>query len=173
MTDYYQNTRAFERIKKELPNIFDYERVSVNAMELPAHLHGKFRTMFGAFHHFRPDDARKILQHAVDTDSPIAIFEPLGKNPPSIVSMSLVLLNVLLFTPFIRPLRWEVLPFIYLVPIVPLFILWDGVASILRTYSIGEMKELVDSLVGAQHFQWEIGRTPGPMPVQYLFGYRK
>ena len=173
MTDYYQNPRAFYRIKSELPDIFEYEKVAVNAMDLPVHLQGKFRTMFAAFHHFRPHDARRILRNAMDSNSPIAIFEPLGKNPPSIFSMFFVILNVLIFTPFIRPVRWSVLPFIYLLPIVPLYILWDGVASILRTYSVKELWELVDSLDGNEDYHWEIGKTPGPMPVHYLLGYKK
>lgn len=98
LTDYYPNAKAFERTLLEDSDVFRFESQSVNAMDLPAHLQNKFRTLFGAFHHFRPDDARGILQNAVDTNSPIAIFEPVGKNVMSCVSMLFVILNVLLFT---------------------------------------------------------------------------
>jgi len=173
LTDYYPNIRAFERTRAELKNVFNFEKQPVNVMEMPPHLQGKFTTLFGAFHHFRPDDARKILQNAVDTQSPIAIFEPVGRNAISWFSMLFVMLNVLLFTPFIRPLRWKVLPFIYLLPLVPLYVLWDGIASILRTYSEKEMKELVASLRHSDAFEWEIGKTAGALPVQYLLGIKK
>lgn len=67
LTDYYPNIRAFERTQAELKDVFEFEKQPVNAMEMPRHLHGQFITLFGAFHHFKPDNARKILQNAVDT----------------------------------------------------------------------------------------------------------
>jgi len=174
LTDYYPNTKAFERTLSEDPDVFRFESQSVNAMDLPAHLQNKFRTLFGAFHHFRPDDARRILQNAVDTNSPIAIFEPVGKNVMSYISMLFVILNVLLFTPFIRPVRWQVLPFIYLIPIIPLYIMWDGVASILRTYSKEELQTLVSQLNNSHTFEWGISKVQqGPMPIYYLLGIPK
>jgi hypothetical protein len=174
LSDYYPNVKAFERTKATDPAIFLYEKDSTNAMDLPKHLHGMFRTMFASFHHFRPSDAQKILQNAVDTQSPIAIFEPVGRNVMSFVSMLFVILNVLLFTPFIRPIRWSVLPFIYLLPIVPLYIMWDGIASIFRIYSENELKELVSKLNNANSFHWEIDKIKnGPMPVYYLLGIPK
>lgn len=173
MTDYYPNIKAFERTQQEVSQVFTFEAGPVNAMELPAHLHGKFRTMFGAFHHFRPADARKILQNAVNTASPIAIFEPVARNAPSLISMLFVILNVLIFTPFIRPVIWSTLPFIYLLPLIPLYILWDGVVSIFRTYSMKELREMVSSLHNTDSFTWEIGKTSGPVPVHYLLGTKK
>lgn len=173
LTDFYPNIKAFERTQQEAPTVFDYESISINAMRLPDHLQGKFRTLFGAFHHFRPNDARAILQDAVDSGSPIAIFEPVGRNFGSWFSMLFVPLNVLLLTPFIRPFRWQVLPFIYLLPVIPLYILWDGVASILRTYSEKELEEMVASLQHKERFEWEIGKTNGTIPVYYLLGNKK
>lgn len=173
LTDYFPNLKAFERTQKEVPGVFQYEKDSVNAMDIPPQFHGKFRTMFGSFHHFRPADARKILQNVIDTNSSIGVFEPVGRNAPSVFSMLFVILNVLLFTPFIRPVRWSVLPFIYLLPVIPLYILWDGIASILRTYSQPELRELVASLRGTENYVWKIGKSEGPMPIHYLVGYRK
>ncbi|AEE48667.1 hypothetical protein Halhy_0760 [Haliscomenobacter hydrossis DSM 1100] len=173
LTDYYPNLQAFENTQRELPGIFEFETVAVNALSPPEHLQGKFKTIFGAFHHFRPNEARAILQNAVDTHSPIAIFEPVGRNFGSWSSMIFVPIFVLVFTPFIRPIRWQVLPFIYLLPIIPLYILWDGVASILRTYSEKEVHALVAAVEKSDTYAWEIGKTPGPMPIFYLLGYKK
>jgi hypothetical protein len=174
LTDYYPNLKAFERTKAEWGNRFRFEHESINAMDMPSHLHGKFRTLFGSFHHFRPADAKKILQNAVNSKSPIAIFEPVGRNVMSFVSMLFVILNVLLLTPFIRPVRWEVLSFIYLLPLIPLFIMWDGVASIFRTYSTAELNELISSLDNTTSFDWELGeKKSGPMHIYYLLGTLK
>lgn len=173
LTDFYPNQKSFERTKAEIPEVFEYEVTSVDAMNLPPHLHRKFRTMFASFHHFRPNDARKILQNAVDSGSNIAIFEPVGKSVSSWLSMLFVPLNVLILAPFIRPVRWLVLPFIYLIPIIPLYIWWDGIASILRTYSAKELQSLVDSLKNGENYDWEIGQTKGSMPIYYLVGNKK
>jgi hypothetical protein len=97
-----------------------------------------------------------------------------GRNVMSFVSMLFVILNVLLLTPFIRPVRWEVLSFIYLLPLIPLFIMWDGVASIFRTYSTAELNELISSLDNTTSFDWELGeKKSGPMHIYYLLGTLK
>jgi hypothetical protein len=173
LTDYYPNIKAFEKLTTEIPDTFFYEKSSVDAAQPPKHLQGKLQTIFGAFHHFRPQKAKQILQNAVDTNSTIAIFEPVGRNFGSWFSMLFVPLNVLIFTLFIRPVRWNVLPFIYLFPFIPLFILWDGIASILRTYSERELQELVNSIKNKDTYEWEIGKTSGQMPIHYLLGYKK
>ncbi len=86
-----------------------------------------------------------------------------------------VLLNpffVLLVTPFIRPFRLSRLFWTYLIPIVPLYVLWDGAVSWLRTYSPQELQELVDGL-DFNDYVWEIGREAAfPRPsITYLIGY--
>ena len=173
LTDLYPNLAAFERLKTQCPSI-DYEVDSVSALAvMPKYAQG-VRTIFGAFHHFKPDQAKNILQDAVDAKVPIGIFEPVARNVPSWLSMVFVPLNVLLFTPFIRPIRWSVLPFIYILPIIPLYILWDGVISILRTYSIEECQSLIQSVKGSEHYNWEVGFTQSkPAPVFFLTGIPK
>lgn len=173
LTDYYPNIAAFEKLQNEYPDTFEFEKSSVNATQTPANFDGSLKTIFGAFHHFRPKDAKAILQNAVDSNSAIAVFEPVGRNFVSWFSMLFVPLNVLLLTFVMRPVRWSVLPFIYLLPIVPLYILWDGIASILRTYSEKELKALVDSLEKSETYHWEIGKTAGPTSIYYLIGYKK
>jgi hypothetical protein len=173
LTDFYPNIKAFERLSTEVPDTFSYEKTSIDASNPPKHLQESLQTIFGAFHHFRPEKAKQILQNAVNTNTTIAIFEPVGRNFGSWFSMLFVPLNVLIFTLFIRPVRWNVLPFIYLIPIIPLYILWDGIASILRTYSENELREMVNSLENTNDYEWEIGKTSGQMPINYLVGYKK
>lgn len=171
LSDYFPNTEAFERTLKTLPGAFTTEQRSVDARQLPQEYAGCLRTMFGAFHHFKEEDARKILQNAIDSQSPIAIFEPVGRNAGSFISMLFAIPNVWLLTPFIRPFRPLLLPFIYLIPLIPLFILWDGIVSILRTYSEPELKRMTESLKNTENFVWQIGKIKnGPSYVYYLNG---
>ncbi|WP_299437755.1 hypothetical protein [uncultured Aquimarina sp.] len=83
-------------------------------------------------------------------------------------------ISVLLVTPFIRPFKIKRIIFTYLIPIVPLFVLWDGVVSSLRTYSVKEMNGLVENLNGTENYDWEIDKVKsGPGVVLYLLGTKK
>jgi hypothetical protein len=74
------------------------------------------------------------------------------------------------FTPLIRPRRWWILALTYLVPILPLLILWDGVVSSLRTYAPADLERLTTGL-GSDGYRWSSGvhRVQG-MVITYLIG---
>jgi hypothetical protein len=172
LTDFYPNIAAFEYTKNQSDN-FDYVKTSVDAREVPQELKG-LRTQFLSLHHFKPEDAKKILQNAVDSKSSIAIFEGQERSIASLLAMFFSPLSVLFTTPFIRPFKLGRLIFTYLIPIVPLFVWWDGIVSSLRTYSVKEMNELVKNLNNSQSFKWEIGRLKsGPGVILYLLGTKK
>lgn len=172
LTDFYPNIAAFRRTAAH-SRMFTYYEKPVNAMAVPSELVG-LRTQFLSLHHFRPADAVKILQNAVDAGSPIALFESQERNVKSILSMLFSPVSVLLVTPFIRPFRIGRIVFTYLIPIVPLCILWDGVVSALRTYSTKEMHALVAQVNGHENYEWKIGKQKsGPGTVPYLIGYPK
>ncbi|GAA3640223.1 hypothetical protein [Flavivirga jejuensis] len=172
LTDYYPNIPAFKYTKTQADN-FEFLEKSIDARKVPKELKG-LRTQFLSLHHFKPNDARQILQNAVDSSNPIGIFEAQERSIPSILAMLFSPLSVLFTTPFIRPFKIGRFIFTYLIPIVPLFVLWDGVVSSLRTYSVKEMNELVKSLNGHESFNWEIGKIKsGPGVVLYLLGTKK
>lgn len=172
LTDYYPNIDAFKYTKSKASN-FDYVEQSVNAMDVPANLKG-LRTQFLSLHHFRPEQAKAILQNAVDSGNPIAIFEAQERSVASILAMIFSPLSVIFTTPFIHPFKIGRIIFTYLIPVVPLFIMWDGIVSSLRTYSVVEMEELVSQLNNKDEFEWEIGRVKtGPGVVLYLLGMKK
>lgn len=172
LTDFYPNITAFEHTVSQ-SKVFTYHPTSVNAMAVPPELKG-LRTQFLSLHHFRPNDAVKILQNAVDSGNPIALFEAQERDLKSIVSMIFSPVYVIFATPFIRPFKIGRIVFTYFIPLVPLFILWDGIVSALRTYSVKEMEALVNQVIGHETYEWEIGRQKsGPASVPYLIGYKK
>ncbi len=172
LTDYFPNIPAFEYTAKQAAN-FEYVSESVDARNVPVHLKG-LRTQFLSLHHFKPDDARLILQNAVDSNQPIAIFEAQERSLPSLLAMFFSPLTLILVTPFIRPFKIGRIIFTYLIPVVPLFVWWDGIVSSLRTYSIEEMSELVKSVRNHESYSWDIGKIKsGPGIVLYLMGAKK
>jgi hypothetical protein len=145
------------------------EREPVRADAVPRTTRG-FRTMFSAFHHFAPDDARRVLADAAAGGSGIAIFEATRRDAKTILITLLTPLIVLLATPFIRPFRWSRLFWTYVLPAIPLVVLFDGVVSCLRTYTTDELRALAAG-VGGDQYAWEAGEVgDGPIPVTYLVG---
>ncbi len=172
LTDYYPNISAFNFTKKKAGNI-EFVEKPMDARKVPRELKG-LRTLFLSFHHFKPTDAQQILQNLIDTHSAIAIFEAQERSLASIIAMLFSPLTVLLTTPFIRPFKMGRILFTYLIPIVPLFVLWDGVVSALRTYSLKEMNGMVDSLKGKDNYDWEINKVKSePSVLLYLLGTKK
>lgn len=172
MTDLYPNIEAFEYTKRQ-SKVFSFRKDSIDARQVPDDLKG-IRTQFLSLHHFRPKEAAKILQNAIDSKSNIAIFEGQERSVSSILAMIFSPITVLLVTPFIKPFSFGRVLFTYLIPLVPIFVLWDGVVSSLRTYSVQEMENLVAELKDADVFDWNIGRVAsGPGVNLYITGRLK
>jgi hypothetical protein len=172
LTDKFPNLTAFEKLGAASGDRITFHPGPVDATEVPCELKG-FRTMFTSFHHFRPEDARAVLQNAVDAGQGIAIFEVTKRAPSRIALMMAWALAPILLTPLIRPFRWSRLLWTYLIPIIPCVLLWDGVVSCLRTYRPGELREIIGKLTGAE-YEWEIGERPGArgrVAISYLIGY--
>lgn len=172
LTDIYPNIPAFKLTKKKADN-FEFIEKPIDARNVPTELKG-LRTQFLSLHHFKPTDAKQILQSAINSKNSIAIFEAQERSLPSIIAMIFSPLSVLLTTPFIRPFKIGRIIFTYLIPIVPLFVMWDGIVSSLRTYSVKEMNELVENLNETKNYDWEINKVKsGPGVVLYLLGTKK
>jgi hypothetical protein len=170
LTDKYPNAAALRQVAASTPGI-RFEAGSVSATELPDRLPG-FRTVFTAFHHFRAADARAILAAAVRDRQGVFIAEATPRRPAALALQALVPLAVLVLTPAIRPFRWSRLFWTYVVPVLPLAILFDGVVSTLRVYTPEEMLAMGRE-VGGDEYEWEAGfeRPAGsPLPLPYLIG---
>ena len=171
LTDKYPNLRAFQNVRAASENHIVFYPDSVDAIKVPGELQG-FRTMFTSFHHFPPEQARAVLQNAVDAGQSIGIFEITRRAASTIALMFPWALMPFIFTPLIRPFRWSRLLCTYVVPIIPLVLLFDGVVSCLRTYRPQELREMIKKLAGIE-YQWEVGeyaRASGEAPITYLIG---
>ena len=141
----------------------------MDAAHVPGELSG-FRTMFSAFHRLRPDQARAVLADAVARKEGIGLFECGDRSLLTLGGLLGTPVVVLLVMPFIGPFRWSRLFWTYVVPVLPLVLLFDVIVSWLRLYSEAELRELTAGLDG---YQWEIGTvriTPLPNVITYLIG---
>jgi hypothetical protein len=141
----------------------------VDARAVPAELDG-FRTIFTAFHHFPPAEARAILADAVRRRQGIGVFEIARRAPVEIAVVALTWLGAILAAPFIRPWRWSRFLWTYLPPVLPIVGTFDGIVSCLRTYGTTELAALVR---GLDSYDWEIGHFRAgrsPLLGTYLIG---
>jgi hypothetical protein len=172
LTDRFPNLVAFRELEAASKGRITFVSYPVDARAVPSDLIG-FRTIFNSFHHFGPTDARAVLRNALEARQPIGVFEIPERRALLLPLFLLSPLLVLVATPFIRPFRWRRLFWTYLLPLVPLTCLWDGIVSVLRAYTVAELEGLAHSISG-DGYAWQAGRVPvaaTPAHVTYLWGY--
>lgn len=172
LTDKFPNKNAYNHLKEKYNGLIDFKDFSVDATDVPKDLKG-LRTMYSAIHHFRPETVKAILKNSVDNNSAICLFDGGDKNIFTI--LGIILFHPIAFfvcTPFFKPFRFSRLFFTYIIPLIPLTTIWDGVVSILRLYSPNEFLRLSKE-IGNNNFVWKSGRVKNKlgMNVTYLVGY--
>lgn len=171
LTDRHPNRRALLHSASEGGEWIACCDDPIDATRVPATLLG-VRTLFNAFHHFRPGTARSILADAVACRQPIAIFEVVERSPAFLIGILFAPLLVWALVPFLRPFDWRWIVFTYGIPLIPLFVLWDGFVSGLRVYDVDELERMTASLA-ASAWEWRVGRIRmgrGPAFLTFLTG---
>ncbi len=171
LTDLYPSAEAARSINAREGSNVSYRTSPVDATELSGETAG-LRTLVSSFHHMRPESARKILESAQKSRQPICIFEISDNSFPAFLwwtALPVNFLMCLLITPLARPVTARQLVFTYLLPIIPLCFAWDGAVSNARTYTLGDLDELLRGL-GDEGYRWEKGVIGGRMKKIYLLG---
>lgn len=172
LSDFFPNEKAFRYTLEQSGGRIRFHPERVDAMNVPSSLKG-VRTIFSGLHHFRPEQVQAILADAVNTRQAIVVIEGSDHRLYGSLFMLTMPLFMLLLMPFVKPFRWSRLFFTYLVPILPIAGLWDGMVSMLRTYTPDELREIIDRIPGQEAFSWDIGTQaiPGsPIGITYLIG---
>lgn len=167
LSDLYPNATAARAVAAIGDPRLRYELTPVDATRVSPAQAG-VRTLVGSFHHLPPEAARAVLLDAARARQPLVVFELSDNSPPVwlwFTAIPFAFLLALFVTPLVRPLSLKQLVFTYVLPVVPLFIAWDGAASNPRTYTPDDVRELLrgHELAG---YTWEIGvlragRLPG------------
>ena len=171
LTDRFPNEVAAEECAKESAFCL-YSDQSVDATDVPPDLQG-VRTICNAFHHFAPKHAARVVASAARGGNSVVVLEIPERKLSVILSTFLAPLMVMISTPWIRPFRWSRLFFTYLIPLVPLLCLWDGIVSQLRAYTAEEMLKIAEDS-GVEGYRWEakkISHPSLPLRLTYLVGH--
>lgn len=169
LSDLFPNLPAYQQRERESDGVLTGVETPVDATNVPTELTG-FRLIANGFHHLSPMQAQQVLRDAVAKRQGIAIIEMVNRSVFAFIGVVVGTLMVFLAAPFLKPFRLSRLVFTYLIPLIPLFLLWDGFISCLRVYSPDEMRTLVSHL-GNTEYDWDIGTTRvGPGVATYLIG---
>jgi hypothetical protein len=176
LTDKFPNPEAVRKWAESSRQGIEYLPEPVDALNVPPQLKG-MRSLFEGFHHFKPEQARSILQNALENKVAIGIFEISLKPPFGLLlllsSPLMTLVSYLFLTPFMKPRTLSRFFWTYLIPVVPLATCWDGVISLIRVYSPQDLNELTGPLQ-SKDYTWETGLVSTGAPIfeyTYLLGY--
>lgn len=172
MTDLYPNQKAAEAINDDRSNNAEYLTTPVNAANVDGKMKG-MRTMICSLHHMKPEIAKDILKDAMEDGQPICIYEISDNSIPhwiAWISFPINLIMVLLITLAVRPMTWQQVVFTYFIPLLPIFIAWDGMVSNMRTYTVKDLEDLTHGLSkGGYSWKYEAIAGKGGKKV-YLLG---
>lgn len=174
VTDKFPNIAAYDFLSRKTNKGISYVPESIDAANVPKALKG-FRTMFSAVHHFQPEQIKSVLKNAVENQAAIGFFD--GGEKSIFAILGLMIIHPIAFficTPFFRPFKVSRLFFTYVIPLIPIYTVWDGVVSILRMYQPTELLQLAKD-VEADNYVWKSGKTKNRFGIRatYLIGYPK
>jgi hypothetical protein len=146
----------------------------VDATAIPERLQG-FRTIFSSFHHFSLEEAGRFLRDSAERRRGVGVFEVASRHAFTLLTILAIPFADWLFAPFRRPFRWSRIFWTYVIPVVPLVLLVDGLISCLRAYSLADLRSMTAS-VSSRDYEWQIGEESNahlPLRVTYLVGFPK
>lgn len=131
-------------------------------------------TFINCFHLLPPEKARRYLGEIARAGHPVVVVEGNNDSWWQAVGMTIfVPLTVLLATPFVKPFRWTRLLFTYLLPVLPLVLVVDGVIALFKLYSPRDLDSLTAS-INVTNYTWASGKRDNGRggKIIYLKGWR-
>ena len=168
LTDKFPSSALPERL---VPGVSS-ANFPVDAAHVPEALRG-FRTIFSSFHHFPDPVASDVLGDAVRSGEGFAMAEVTTPTLRAFATMLLMPVFDWILTPRMRPFRWSRLLLTYLLPVIPLVVLWDGIVSCFRARTPEELLALTSDF---PHYDWQAGYARGQgiwLASVYLIGRPK
>lgn len=156
LTDLFPDAQLLARQCAKRPKTTEFYTESVDVHHPPdpgPHV----RSILATLHHFEPEQVREILQDAALHSEGIFILESTHRSWLSLLqALPLPIPGAILCGLCLRPWRISHLLWSFLVPVLPLVILWDSLVSNFRSYTVEELKALTRS-IDAPDFTWDIG----------------
>lgn len=140
LSDLFPQVEKYKQVQEKLgADKVHFISHPVSAFAVPQELAQMPRSIFTAFHHFAPKDAARIITDALAKGDGIFIAEFFERRLSPILLMPFGLFAIPLL-PFMGKFSLKRL---FLAPLVALIGIFDGVISVLRTYTLDEILEMI------------------------------
>jgi ubiquinone/menaquinone biosynthesis C-methylase UbiE len=170
VSDLHPDIRAWQRLQKEFgPQKVEYIEAPLDALNIPEGL-PRHWSIFTAFHHFSPAAARKFLEAFCDKADGLCIIEFTQRGWRHLAIIVLAIPINLIVPFFAKEFMWSKFLFTTVIPIIPLMVTFDGLVSVMRTYSKDEIIRLLPPdrrsrvVIDYHEARWRFG----PMRVTML-----
>lgn len=175
LTDRFPNNASYKLLSENSKGAVLFSSGMVDAQKVPPELDG-FRTIFSGIHHFSQHETEQVLSDSIKQKQGIGIFD--GGDRHVLFAMLIFVLHPLLFffcTPFIGPFRFSRLFFTYIIPLIPLCAIYDGILSVLRLYEPEELLEIAIRADKNNEYIWASGKLRNQLGLRitYLTGVPK
>ncbi len=163
LTDLYPQIKSYQDLQKKYgvsKIIYDTESISI--FNLPKG--EKNFTIFSAFHHFDKYQAELIISDIATNYNSICIFEFTSRSLKDLLSMiPAIFFNWI--SPFLSKKKsLTTIIFGFLIPIIPILVVFDGVISVLRSYKMEEIEKMIPPEL-KNNFKIKYGTLPwGKIP---------
>lgn len=169
VSDKYPDLNAFRRSCQITQGRLTFIEEPIDVLNIPGDLQG-LRLLVMSFHHFRPEQALRILQGAYDRRLPIAIFEFTDRRlVRTLLIGPLCVLQMLTLLPkILKEYSWR--GAVGFLPATVAYA-WDGFVSCLRSYTLREFGSMTRPL--SDGYRWRMGNSRTAIPgvrLTYLLG---
>jgi hypothetical protein len=173
VSDLYPDFDAFKRLKARFPDQVDFVQTPVDAANTSGRMESLLSISAG-FHHFNPEQARKVLANAMQQSNGLFIVEVFDRSVLSALLCLLNLLPLMLCPLFSKRFSLNKVLITTVLPIIPLMIVFDGVVSAFRTYRPEEILAMLPP-ERRHEWHWESGAETylGVVSAPWIFGFKK
>jgi hypothetical protein len=152
VSDLYPNKKLYRELEEKYAGVVRAELSPINfsrPLDFPP---GSLLVLSAAFHHLPPAKRLEVLR--ILSAYRVAVFEPLRRNPASIV-LCLFGFVPAIRTPLLfwnrRPGNWRRIFWCWLFPLATMIIVWDGLVSCLRCWTEKEWKDHLKDVIDEDH----------------------
>jgi hypothetical protein len=156
ISDLFPVIHEMEKVIEQFPENVRAINTPLDASNVPDSYPHSARVLISAFHHFAPRLAKSILRDSAEKGKPIFILEAMTRRFHSHHKLGFFFLLAIMINPFLsKQDRFLKAMFTYLIPLIPLMSIWDGVVSVRRVYTEEELIALTSTIDAKFHWEFQ------------------
>ena len=170
ISDLQPCLKSYDEIKHRNQGRIDFVPYSVDLCQADGILKNKAVTIITTFHELDRREAQKAINNLLGYSKGFLIAEPIDKSAGQLFRLPWIVLYFWLVPLWTKPRTFSRLFFTWLVPVLPLFHMHDGLISLLRSYT---KLDFVKLLKNGKSRGWEGEVNTIDVDTTYVLAWRK